>query len=150
MAPKDKYTMSDIDGVDSKELLWLRFWCQAFSPIIFTMEKCVHFDIWKGPYDLAHYSKFQPNQDLKPEANHIGGYFEKVKKIQNIKMQKFFHHKNDGGKCLAPKLMPKQLFTIHPIHIRHPVYCICIGISHRMRYINVQYYIKYSNTIKNQ
>ena len=40
------YRMSNMDGVDCKELLWHQFWCQAFSPIIFMVEKCVHFDIW--------------------------------------------------------------------------------------------------------
>ena len=37
------------------------------------------------------------------EGLHI--YFKKVKKnIPNIKMYTFFHHKNDGEKCLPPKM----------------------------------------------
>ena len=99
-----------MDRVDSKELLWLHFWCQAFPPIIFMMEKCVHFDIWnkkyfencKGSlYDLAHFSNFQPNPNLKNKPNHPLNFF-----IPNIKMHIFFHHKNVGGNCLAPKMKP--------------------------------------------
>ena len=41
-----EYRVFDMDWGHFKELLWLRFWCQAFFPIIFMVEKCVHFDIW--------------------------------------------------------------------------------------------------------
>ena len=40
------YRVFKMDRGHFKELLWLRFWCQAFFLIILVVEKCVHFDIW--------------------------------------------------------------------------------------------------------
>ena len=37
-------------------------------------------------------------------------------------MYTFFHHKNNGGKCLVPKTKPQyQYFKMSQIHIEHPV-----------------------------
>ena len=72
-------------------------------PIIFMVEKGVYFDIW----NFKKNQNFQPNPNLKNEQNPS---FEKVKKkifFPNIKMYTFFHHKNDGGKCLALKMKPQ-------------------------------------------
>ena len=40
------YRVSKMDWGHFKELPCLCFWCQAFPPIIFMVEKCVYFDIW--------------------------------------------------------------------------------------------------------
>ena len=75
---KGMYRVSHMDGKNSKELSWFCFLCQTIFPFIFMVEKCVHFDIWhkknskisKGPpYDLAHFSNFQPNPNLQNEPN---------------------------------------------------------------------------------
>ena len=42
------YRVSNMDWRYFKEVLWLCYWCQAFLPIIFMVEKCVHFDIWNN------------------------------------------------------------------------------------------------------
>ena len=87
-------------------------------PYHFMVEKCVHFDIWnkkiskisKGPPMIWHiFEIFSQIQILKNEPNHIGGPFEIFEKIfiPNIKMYRFFHHKNDGEKCLGPKMKPQ-------------------------------------------
>ena len=83
-----------MDGITFKELLWLHFWCQEFSPIIFMVEKCLHFDIWnkkifsKGPpYDFAHFSNLDLAENLKNETNHRGdplNFFIPISKCQNV------------------------------------------------------------------
>ena len=78
------YRVSHIDGIEFKELLWFHFWCQAFSPIIFMVEKYVHFDTWNKKcfhftfqrvsfrYDLAHFSNLELVEYLKNEPNYRG------------------------------------------------------------------------------
>ena len=72
-----------------KGLLWLHFWCQTFSSIIFIVEKCVHFDIW--------------NKKISKMSQIIGGDPLKKFFIPNIKMYTFFHHKSVGGKMPGTK-----------------------------------------------
>ena len=107
-----------MDGMDCTELLWLCFWCQAFSPHHFRMVKCVYFDIFahftnldvaenlknesnhpnhRASYDLANFINLDEAENLKNKPNYRG-LFEIYKKcfISNIKMYTFFHHKNDG------------------------------------------------------
>ena len=75
------------------------------------VEKCVHFDIWninsfenfKGSqYNLAHFSNFLPNPNLRNEPKEPFEIFKTIF-IPNIKMDTFFHHKNDGGKMSGIK-----------------------------------------------
>ena len=78
-----------MDGVNFKKLLsacGFIFGARNFFPIIFIVEKCVHFVNWN--VDLAENLKF-----LK-------------------KLYTFFHHKNDGGKCLTPKMKPYILLAL--------------------------------------
>ena len=44
------------------------FWCQAFSLIIFMVEKCLHFDIWNEKKNSLH---------LKNDPNHREDYLKK-------------------------------------------------------------------------
>ena len=42
-----------------------------------------------------------------------------------MKMNTFFHHKNDGGKMSGTNMKPQYyLFKISPIHLEHPVVVI--------------------------
>ena len=63
-----------------------------------------------------------PKNSASNEKLHLRGPFEIFEIfIPSIKIYTFFHHKNDGGKCLVPKMKPQKLFKIHPIYIGHPV-----------------------------
>ena len=100
---KQLYSVFKMDWGHFKELLQLSFLCQTCLPIILMVEKCVHYlDIW----NKKRFSKISRCSFFKFSAK---PKYEKVKFIPNIKMYTFFHHMNDGGKCLAPKMKPRYV-----------------------------------------
>ena len=94
-----EHRVSRMDGVNFKALLWIYFLCWVFSSFIFMVEKCVHLDIW----DLK---KRKKKSIFKGSPKK---YFEIYKEnlIPNTKIYTFFHHKNEGGKCMTPKTKPQ-------------------------------------------
>ena len=75
------YRVSNMDLGHFKGLLWLHFWCQTFSPVIFIVEKFVHFDIWnkkffslfqRVPLWFGSFFKFSANPNFEKWAKSWG------------------------------------------------------------------------------
>ena len=60
--------------------------------------QCTGWSIWIGP--ILNPLKFKKKKIIIP----------------NIIMCTFFHHKNDGGKCLAPKWSSLKIYSVHIGH----------------------------------
>ena len=79
--PNLNYRVFKMDWGHFKELLWLRFWCQAFfPPILLMVEKCVHIKIFFENFkDLGHFSSLDSAENLK--------YVLKNSKNQHVHIQ---------------------------------------------------------------
>ena len=104
------YRVSNMDGVDCKELLWLRFLCQAFLFIIFIVENRKICTFWYLEYKIFHFFQRVPPlyylahfwiwlKILKNEPNYSKDHLKFWKKfLFQISNCTHFPHKNYGGK----------------------------------------------------
>ena len=104
---KLNYRVFDMDEVDSKELLWPHFGARHSIPIIFMVEKCVHFDIWNKEISkislcFGLFFKFTAKSKFEKWAKSYRDPLKKWKQnifqISNVHISHI--HKND--KYLAP------------------------------------------------